>query len=52
VPVDADAEVKAFCVDESGAVKSISANDISKCFTQGQTVNVLQVQPTEDNPTN
>ena len=51
VPVDADAEVKAFCVDESGAVKSISANDISKCFTQGQTVNVLQVQPTQDTPT-
>lgn len=52
MPVDADAEVKAFCADESGTVKSISATDISKCFTQGQTVNVLQVQPTDDTPTN
>jgi hypothetical protein len=52
VPVDADAEIKAFCVDESGALKSIRAADSSKCFTQGETVNTLKVQPTEDTPTN
>ena len=52
VPVDADAQIKAFCVDESGALKSIPAADSSKCFTQGETVNTLKAQPTEDAPTN
>ena len=51
VPLDADAEIKAFCVDESGALKSVSAIDSSKCFTQGETVNVLKVQQSQDSPT-
>ena len=52
VPIDADAEIKAFCVDESGTVKSIAAADSSKCFTQGETLNTVKVQSTEDTPTN
>jgi len=51
VPVDADADVKSFCVDESGALKSIPAVDSSKCFTQGQTLNVLKVQLSDGTPT-
>ena len=50
VPVDADAQIKAFCVDESGALKSIAAADSSKCFTQGETVNTLKTQQNEDTP--
>jgi len=50
VPLDADAEIKAFCVDESGALKSVPAIDSSKCFTQGETVNVLKVKQSEDSP--
>jgi hypothetical protein len=51
VPVDADSDIKAFCVDESGTLKSIPAADSSKCFTDGKTVNVLKAQPSEDTAT-
>jgi hypothetical protein len=51
VPVDPDADIKAFCVDESGRLKSIPAADSSKCFTDGKTVNVLKAQPSEDTAT-
>jgi hypothetical protein len=50
VPVDTDAEIKAFCVDESGALKSIPAANSSKCFTQGETLNALKPQSSDASP--
>jgi hypothetical protein len=38
VPVDLNANAKAFCVNESGAIKSIAADQASSCFTQGESV--------------
>lgn len=49
VPVDPDAEIKAFCVDESGTLKSIPAADSSKCFTHGETLNVVKPQSNDAN---
>jgi hypothetical protein len=45
IPVDADADINAFCIDESGTLKSIPAADSAKCFTAGQTVNTITMQP-------
>jgi hypothetical protein len=39
VPTDPDATSKAFCADESGALKFVIGGTGSTCFTQGQPVN-------------
>ncbi|MGC1452200.1 MAG: hypothetical protein WA830_19385 [Candidatus Sulfotelmatobacter sp.] len=38
VPVDADAGLKTFCADESGALKSVTGGKSSTCFSRGQVV--------------
>lgn len=40
-PVDPDSEMKTFCVDESGTLKSAEASDSSSCFSDGKVINVL-----------
>lgn len=47
VPLDPDSEMKAFCLDQSGTLKSIAAADKSKCFSQGKVVTVI-TGPTVD----
>ena len=37
-PIDADSEMKAFCLDQSGTLKSAAAADSSTCFSQGKIV--------------
>ena len=37
-PVDADSEMKAFCVDQSGTLKSVTADKKSSCFSRGEVV--------------
>jgi hypothetical protein len=39
VPVDPGAEIKAFCADESGTIKSIAADNKSSCFSRGEAIN-------------
>jgi hypothetical protein len=36
VPIDSDSGTKAFCADESGALKSLSGGNSSACLTQGE----------------
>jgi hypothetical protein len=38
VPVDPDSATKAFCVDQSGTLKSIAAGKQSSCFSRGEVV--------------
>lgn len=40
IPIDPDSEMKAFCLDQSGTLKSIAASDSSTCFSQGKIVTV------------
>jgi type IV pilus assembly protein PilA len=44
VPLDPEAEIKAFCVDQSGIVKSTSPDNISNCFSGGQVVDASMVK--------
>ena len=46
-PIDADSEMKAFCLDQSGALKSAAAADSSTCFSQGKTVSGAAVSLTQ-----
>jgi len=39
VPLDSDANVKMFCADESGTVKSLAGTKTSACFTRGEATN-------------
>lgn len=39
VPVESDAGLKTFCVDESGTLKFVTNSKISSCFSHGQPVN-------------
>ena len=39
VPVESDAGLKTFCVDESGTLKFVTNGKISSCFSHGQPVN-------------
>lgn len=41
-PIDADSEMKTFCMDESGTLKSAEASDTSSCFSDGKTINTLK----------
>ena len=42
VPIESDSTMKTLCSDESGSIKSISADQSSSCFTDGdETVKVL-----------
>jgi len=45
VPVDSKAEIRAFCVNESGTIKSIAADQSSSCFTQGEAVESVTAPP-------
>lgn len=49
-PIDPDSEIKTFCVDESGTLKSAEADDSSSCFSSGKAVNVLTAPPPEPTP--
>lgn len=40
IPIDPDSEMKVFCLDQSGTVKSVAASDRSTCFSQGKIVSV------------
>ena len=40
IPIDPDSEMKAFCLDQSGTLKSVAAPDSSTCFSQGKIVTV------------
>ncbi len=39
VPLDSDSEMKMFCADESGSVKSVSGAKSSTCFSRGEVMN-------------
>jgi hypothetical protein len=39
VPIDPDSEMKTFCADQSGNVKSVSAGRSSSCFSRARVVN-------------
>jgi hypothetical protein len=41
IPVDPDSEMKTFCVDESGTLKSAQASDGSSCLSDGKVINNL-----------
>lgn len=41
VPLDQDAEMKTFCVDESRKLRSLPADKKSNCFSQGEMMNVV-----------
>jgi len=45
VPISTDAEVKMFCIDESGTLKSIAGTKSSACFSRGEVLNA-GAQPT------
>ena len=49
-PIDPDSEMKTFCVDESGTLKSAEPADGSSCFSDGKIVNVLKPPTPESNP--
>jgi hypothetical protein len=36
IPIDADSAMKAFCLDQSGTLRSVAAADSSTCFSQGK----------------
>jgi hypothetical protein len=36
IPIDADSEMKAFCLDQSGTLKSVAAADSATCFSEGK----------------
>jgi len=40
IPIDPDSEMKAFCLDQSGTLKSVAVSDSSTCFSQGKIVSV------------
>ena len=40
IPIDPDSEMKAFCQDQSGTLKSVAALDSSTCFSQGKIVSL------------
>ena len=47
IPIDADSEMRAFCLDQSGALKSVAAADSSTCFSQGKMVSGVAVSLTQ-----
>jgi hypothetical protein len=49
-PIDPESDMKTFCVDESGTLKSVEAADSSNCFSQGKVVNVLTAPAAEPSP--
>ena len=49
-PIDPDSEMKTFCVDESGTLKSAEAADSASCFSDGKIVNELKPPASEANP--
>jgi len=49
-PVDADSEMKTFCVDESGTLKSAEATDSSSCFSDGKVINDLKAPEPSPSP--
>ncbi len=57
IPVDPDSDMKTFCVDETGTLKSAEAADSSSCFSDGKIVNELKapqsepIAPAEPGPT-
>jgi hypothetical protein len=46
-PIDSESEMKTFCVDESGALKSAEAAD--SCFSEGNLINSLKAPAPEEN---
>jgi len=50
IPIDAESEMKAFCADQSGSVKSIPSSDSTSCLSQGKVLTVVTVPPPEQNP--
>ena len=46
-PIDPDSDMKTFCVDETGTLKSAEAADSSSCFSDGKIVNELKAPPSE-----
>jgi hypothetical protein len=50
IPVEPESEMKAFCADQSGSVKSIATDDSASCFTQGKVLNVVTAPPPEQGP--
>ena len=47
IPIDADSEMKAFCLDQSGTLKSVAAADSSTCLRQGKIVTGATVSLTQ-----
>lgn len=45
-PIDPDSEMKTFCADQSGTVKFVKSGKASTCFSQGETLNSVQLAPT------
>ena len=49
-PIDPDSEMKTFCVDESGTLKSAEATDSSSCFTDGRVINTVKTPAADESP--
>lgn len=49
-PVDPDSEMKTYCVDESGTLKSAEGADSGSCFSDGKIVNELKAPQSEPTP--
>lgn len=49
-PIDPDSEMKTFCVDDSGSLKSAEAAESSSCLSDGKVLNVLKPPSSEPNP--
>ena len=52
LPVEQESEMKAFCADQSGSVKSIPNDDNASCLSQGKVLNVVTATTAEENPDN
>ena len=48
-PADSDSEMKTFCVDDSGSLRSAEAAESSSCLSDGKVVNVLKPPSPEPN---
>jgi hypothetical protein len=45
IPIDPDSEMRAFCLDQSGTLKSVAASNSSTCFSHGKTLVVVTTGP-------
>jgi hypothetical protein len=49
VPLDSEADTKTFCADESGKIRFLKGPTPSKCFSEGDQVQMLQYTRTDEN---